>query len=65
MSVDVSKVADRGIIDCAPAGKMVGDPHRFPRGIKWLADQLHAMGLKLGLVKRPTICHKSRDSLFY
>ena len=30
-------------------GRMVGDPGRFPRGIKWLADKLHSMGLKLGL----------------
>ena len=25
------------------------DPTRFPHGIKWLADQLHGMGLKLGI----------------
>lgn len=36
-------------------GKMVGDPGRFPHGIKWLADKLHAMGLKLGLYGDPGI----------
>ena len=30
-------------------GKLEGDRQRFPSGIKWLAQQLHAMGLKLGL----------------
>ena len=36
-------------------GAMVGDPHRFPNGIKALADKLHAMGLKLGLYGDPGI----------
>jgi alpha-galactosidase len=41
--------------DCwmAPAraadGQLQADPTRFPDGIAWLAGQLHAMGLKLGV----------------
>jgi alpha-galactosidase len=41
--------------DCwmAPArasdGELQADPARFPHGVKWLADQIHAMGLKLGV----------------
>lgn len=30
-------------------GRLVPDPEKFPRGIRALADDLHAMGLKLGL----------------
>lgn len=30
-------------------GELVGDPVKFPHGIKWLADQVHARGLKLGI----------------
>jgi alpha-galactosidase len=30
-------------------GELQADPTRFPHGIKWLADQIHAMGLKLGV----------------
>ena len=30
-------------------GRLQGDPDRFPSGIQWLADQIHARGLKLGL----------------
>jgi alpha-galactosidase len=30
-------------------GQLQADPTRFPHGIKWLADQLHSMGLKLGI----------------
>lgn len=30
-------------------GRLVADPEKFPRGIKALADDLHAMGLKLGI----------------
>ncbi|MFB9833015.1 NPCBM/NEW2 domain-containing protein [Actinoallomurus acaciae] len=30
-------------------GELQADPTRFPHGIKWLADQIHAMGLKLGI----------------
>ncbi len=30
-------------------GRLVADPQKFPRGIRALADDLHAMGLKLGL----------------
>jgi len=33
----------------AADGQLQADPARFPHGIKWLADQLHAMGLKLGV----------------
>eukprot|EP00729_Bicosta_minor_P024890 gene24890-18785_t len=28
---------------------MEADPKRFPHGIKWLAEQIHGMGLKLGI----------------
>jgi alpha-galactosidase len=31
------------------SGRLQGDIKRFPNGIKWLADHLHGMGLKLGL----------------
>ncbi|XP_072723999.1 alpha-N-acetylgalactosaminidase isoform X2 [Ciconia boyciana] len=31
------------------AGRLVADPERFPRGIKALADYVHARGLKLGI----------------
>jgi len=31
------------------SGYLVADPNKFPQGIKALADQLHGMGLKLGL----------------
>ena len=43
------------IDDCWPskerdrAGRLVADPERFPHGIKWLAEQLHGMGVKLGI----------------
>ena len=30
-------------------GRLVADPAKFPRGIRALADDLHAMGLKLGI----------------
>lgn len=30
-------------------GKLVADPEKFPRGIRDLADDLHNMGLKLGI----------------
>ncbi|HSZ43039.1 MAG TPA: NPCBM/NEW2 domain-containing protein [Trebonia sp.] len=30
-------------------GQLQGDPTTFPNGIPWLASQLHAIGLKLGL----------------
>lgn len=33
----------------ASDGELQADPTRFPHGIKWLADQIHAMGLKLGI----------------
>ena len=33
----------------ASDGQLQADPTRFPHGIKWLADQIHAMGLKLGI----------------
>ena len=36
-------------------GKIRGDPGRFPHGIKFVADKLHAMGLKLGLYGDPGI----------
>eukprot|EP00657_Telonema_sp_P-1_P008676 TRINITY_DN30363_c0_g1_i1.p1 TRINITY_DN30363_c0_g1~~TRINITY_DN30363_c0_g1_i1.p1 ORF type:complete len:227 (+),score=38.16 TRINITY_DN30363_c0_g1_i1:114-794(+) len=34
-------------------GNLYGDPDRFPDGIGWLADQIHAMGLKIGLYGNP------------
>lgn len=42
------------IDDCWPLrdrvdGKITADPARFPHGIKWLADQIHGKGLKLGI----------------
>jgi len=30
-------------------GNLVADPSRFPNGIKWLADQIHGLGLKIGI----------------
>ncbi len=42
-------VDDRWQIDREQAGKIVADPHRFPSGIKALADYVHARGLKFGL----------------
>ena len=30
-------------------GKLVADPEKFPHGIKWLSDKIHAMGLKFGM----------------
>lgn len=33
----------------ASDGQLQADPTRFPHGIKWLADRLHGMGLKLGV----------------
>jgi len=33
----------------AADGELQADPTRFPHGIAWLADQLHSMGLKLGV----------------
>ncbi len=33
----------------ASDGQLQADPTRFPHGIAWLASQLHAMGLKLGV----------------
>jgi alpha-galactosidase len=31
------------------SGNLVADPAKFPHGMLWLAQQLHAMGLKLGI----------------
>ncbi|HET9594327.1 MAG TPA: glycoside hydrolase family 27 protein [Anaeromyxobacteraceae bacterium] len=33
----------------SPAGDLVADASKFPNGMKWLGDQLHAMGLKFGI----------------
>jgi alpha-galactosidase len=33
----------------AADGSLQADPTRFPNGIAWLADQIHAMGLRLGV----------------
>lgn len=32
-----------------PDGQLLADPHRFPKGIKKLADYVHSKGLKLGI----------------
>ena len=32
-----------------PNGTITADPHKFPKGFRYLADRLHAMGLKLGV----------------
>ena len=44
----------------AADGQLRADPTRFPDGIAWLASQLHAMGLKLGLYESfgATTCQK-------
>ncbi len=52
--LDVAGYTVISIDDCwqAPArvnGSLVPDPVKFPRGISYLADQLHAMGLQLGI----------------
>ncbi|KAK6535720.1 hypothetical protein TWF694_002169 [Orbilia ellipsospora] len=31
------------------SGNLVADPSKFPNGMKWLADQVHGLGLKLGI----------------
>jgi hypothetical protein len=36
-------------------GHIQSDPHRFPSGIKALADYVHAKGLKFGFVV-PSLC---------
>jgi alpha-galactosidase len=33
----------------AANGELAGDAAKFPRGIGWLADQVHALGLRFGL----------------
>jgi alpha-N-acetylgalactosaminidase len=30
-------------------GKLIADPQRFPRGMKWLVDYVHSKGLKFGI----------------
>jgi len=30
-------------------GELTGDPVKFPHGIRWLADQIHALGLRFGI----------------
>ena len=30
-------------------GRLVADPVKFPRGMKWLADYVHSKGLKIGI----------------
>lgn len=40
--------------DCWSAGRnesgyLVPDPHKFPNGIKDVADKVHAMGMKIGI----------------
>ena len=36
-------------------GNIEGDRQRFPRGIKWLADEMHSRGLRLGLYGCPGV----------
>jgi hypothetical protein len=36
-------------------GKLTADPTRFPHGMKWLAEQAHSRGLKLGLYEAASI----------
>ena len=31
------------------AGELTGDSARFPRGMRWLADRMHALGLRFGV----------------
>ena len=33
----------------AANGELTGDAAKFPRGMPWLADQIHALGLRFGL----------------
>ena len=33
----------------AANGELTGDPAKFPHGIAWLADQIHALGLRFGI----------------
>lgn len=34
-------------------GSLLSNPERFPRGMKWLGEQIHARGLKFGLYLSP------------
>jgi hypothetical protein len=34
-------------------GRLQGHPHRFPHGIKYLADEIHSLGLKFGMYSVP------------
>jgi alpha-galactosidase len=51
----IERVSDINIDDCwstgsrDASGKLVPDPKKWPNGIKAVADQIHNMGLKLGL----------------
>ena len=38
--------------DRDPANKLVPDPLKFPRGIKALAHDIHALGLKIGIYRQ-------------
>lgn len=44
-------------------GDWTPDPRKFPRGMKWLADQIHSRGLKAGLWVAPLRVDQS-SSLF-
>src|SRR6201995_4179840 len=33
----------------AANGELTGDPAKFPRGIPWLAEQIHALSLRFGI----------------
>ena len=47
------------------SGSLTWDPAKFPNGIPWLADQLHAMGLQLGIYEAAgtTTCQRLPGSL--
>ncbi|TGZ80885.1 glycoside hydrolase [Ascodesmis nigricans] len=46
---------------------IIPDPAKFPHGIKWLADQIHALGLKLGIYgdAGETTCAGFPGSLYF
>ncbi|KAH3839736.1 alpha-N-acetylgalactosaminidase-like isoform X2 [Dreissena polymorpha] len=50
-----------------PNGTLVADRKRFPHGIKWLADYVHSLGLKLGIYEDfgTFTCGGYPGSMFY
>ena len=56
--------------DCWPlkdrdptTGRIVPDPSKFPDGISGVADQVHALGLKLGIYRWEEACAYMRTDL--